>query len=230
MRLTARNVWRSCSSVSPSRAEVAAVVAARRPDEGRAPPEAASASCPAGSRPGATCASTALLPGADPADSPGRSRSSPPTGPSRHVLARRRHPGSPQRGTWACYRPIGEISGLGAIQGFPAHVLLKGWLKAGGMNGKGFTDTERGTPQGGLVSPRLANVALHGMEAAIGVCYQKDKTGNATIRSKRALVSDADDGVILTETERDAILATHPLASGLPDSWNSQKRNPVSDS
>jgi len=35
-----------------------------------------------------------------------------------------------------------------------------------------FAPTEEGTPQGGVVSPLLLNVALHGMEHAAGVRYQ----------------------------------------------------------
>jgi RNA-directed DNA polymerase len=42
--------------------------------------------------------------------------------------------------------------------------VLKEWLKAGVIfNGK-FTQTETGTPQGGVISPTLANLVLDGME------------------------------------------------------------------
>ena len=34
-----------------------------------------------------------------------------------------------------------------------------------------FAPTERGSPQGGVISPVLMNVALHGMEEAAGVRY-----------------------------------------------------------
>jgi len=56
---------------------------------------------------------------------------------------------------------------------FPARGLIAGWLKAGVVEKGRFTPTEEGTPQGGVVSPLLLNVALHGMEQAAGVCYQK---------------------------------------------------------
>ena len=50
--------------------------------------------------------------------------------------------------------------------------MISGWLKAGVFEaGKGFTPTVEGTPQGGVISPCLMNVALHGLEEAAGVRY-----------------------------------------------------------
>ena len=42
--------------------------------------------------------------------------------------------------------------------------ILKKWLKAGIMDQGVFQETEQGTPQGGVISPLLANIALHGLE------------------------------------------------------------------
>ncbi|REJ69555.1 MAG: hypothetical protein DWQ31_04140 [Planctomycetota bacterium] len=42
--------------------------------------------------------------------------------------------------------------------------VIQRWLKAGAFTGEVFTPAETGTPQGGIVSPLLANIALHGME------------------------------------------------------------------
>jgi RNA-directed DNA polymerase len=44
--------------------------------------------------------------------------------------------------------------------------VLRKWLKAGFVEDEVFHETEAGTPQGGIISPTLANVALDGLEAA----------------------------------------------------------------
>ena len=54
---------------------------------------------------------------------------------------------------------------------FPARGMVAQWLKAGVVEQGRLHRTEEGTPQGGVVSPVLLNVALHGMEQAAGVRY-----------------------------------------------------------
>jgi RNA-directed DNA polymerase len=71
--------------------------------------------------------------------------------------------------------------------------LIKGWLKAGVLDGFQFAPTEAGTPQGGVISPLLANIALHGLEEIIVTAY-RDKDEPQVIRY-------ADDFVILHPTE-----------------------------
>ncbi|MGW4518616.1 reverse transcriptase N-terminal domain-containing protein [Streptomyces sp. NPDC004393] len=61
---------------------------------------------------------------------------------------------------------------LAAIGQFPARGLVEQWLKAGLIDRGRFAPTEEGVPQGGIISPALMNVALHGMEIAAGVRYR----------------------------------------------------------
>src|SRR5215467_10989024 len=54
--------------------------------------------------------------------------------------------------------------------------MLRAWLKAGYWEKDQLFPTDAGTPQGGLISPILANFALDGMEKVVqGVATQKDK-------------------------------------------------------
>lgn len=90
---------------------------------------------------------------------------------------------------------------LTQLEGFPGKALVKQWLKAGYMEGGIYNDTPAGTPQGGVVSPLLANIALHGMEKALGV--RRSRQGWIQ-DSKRTVVRYADDFVILCESKEDA--------------------------
>ncbi|MEU5599556.1 reverse transcriptase N-terminal domain-containing protein [Streptomyces sp. NPDC020298] len=49
-----------------------------------------------------------------------------------------------------------------------ARNMIRRWLKAGVMENGRFAPTGEGTPQGGVVSPLLLNIALHGMTEAAG--------------------------------------------------------------
>ena len=60
---------------------------------------------------------------------------------------------------------------LSQLGSFPARGMIEQWLKAGVVEQGRLHRTEEGTPQGGVVSPVLLNVALHGMETAAGVSY-----------------------------------------------------------
>ena len=67
--------------------------------------------------------------------------------------------------------------------------MIRGWLKAGVVENGQLHRTEEGTPQGGVVSPVLLNIALDGMETAAGVQYLS--TGSITVNSP-ALIRYAD--------------------------------------
>ena len=100
------------------------------------------------------------------------------------------------------------------IKGFPAREIIKQWLKAGIMEKGVFADTDRGTPQGGVISPLLANIALTGCEQAVGVTYG-ELNGYTVLKSKRAVVRYADDFVIFTETKAEAETALQEIATWL---------------
>lgn len=89
---------------------------------------------------------------------------------------------------------------LEVIGDFPARELIRQWLKAGYMEEGTRQETESGTPQGGVISPLLANIALHGMEDAIGVQY----SSQGYICGQRAMVRYADDFVVFCESKEDA--------------------------
>ena len=59
---------------------------------------------------------------------------------------------------------IAHESILKGLENFPKRDLIKGWLKAGFIFEGKFNPTEMGTPQGGVISPLLANIGLHGLE------------------------------------------------------------------
>ena len=82
---------------------------------------------------------------------------------------------------------------------------IKYWLKAGVLDGGIVTMPSAGTPQGGVISPLLANIALHGMETHLKNCFSDIKcftaTGNPIKKNRTsgslAVIRYADDFVIM---------------------------------
>lgn len=80
---------------------------------------------------------------------------------------------------------------------------IRAWLKCGILKGDVYHNTERGTPQGGVISPLLANIALHGLEKHISEKFPKRKTRKGQNEGKikeiceARLIRYADDFVIL---------------------------------
>jgi RNA-directed DNA polymerase len=110
-----------------------------------------------------------------------------------------------------CFDNIDHQFLLNIIGSVPGRELIKQWLKAGYVDKGVLYDTEAGTPQGGVISPLLANIALHGMEKALGVKF--DKQGQ--IHGPRAVVRYADDFVVFCESEEDAEQAVNTLKEWL---------------
>ena len=76
--------------------------------------------------------------------------------------------------------------------------------------------TEEGTPQGGVVSPVLLNVALHGMEKAAGVRYYRPATAaGKAMTGSPVLIRYADDFVVLCHTRQEALEVKARLAAWL---------------
>jgi RNA-directed DNA polymerase len=93
---------------------------------------------------------------------------------------------------------IAHESILTMIDTHPARETIKGWLKAGYVDRGLKIPTDKGTPQGGSISPLLANIGLHGLEQLINsIKLPKDKWGN---RLKLGFIRYADDFII---TSRD---------------------------
>lgn len=101
-----------------------------------------------------------------------------------------------------CFDHINHEVLLEQIGQFPARRMLEGWLKAGFMESGRYHPTDEGTPQGGVISPLLANIALHGMEQALGIERYRD--GVVKRNTRRRIVRYADDFVVFCETEADA--------------------------
>jgi len=85
--------------------------------------------------------------------------------------------------------------------------LIWKFLRAGTMEGKLFRDTKLGTPQGGIISPLLANIYLHELDRYLSRCRvlpQKEKTKRREQgQANYAGVRYADDFVILSNGTRE---------------------------
>ena len=75
--------------------------------------------------------------------------------------------------------------------------LLRAWLRAGVLEPGGFVPTGRGTPQGSPISPLLANIALHTLDAEFD--GRRSELG--------VLVRYADDFVVVCSSRRQALRA-----------------------
>lgn len=86
-----------------------------------------------------------------------------------------------------CFDRISHSALLTTLNAPPTiYRLVKAWLKGGVMESGRWFPTDAGTPQGGVISPLLANIALHGMETRI-----------QQVNPRARLIRYADDLVIL---------------------------------
>lgn len=108
----------------------------------------------------------------------------------------------------ACFDTLSHDFILEQLNGFPYVNVIEKFLKAGYVDNGEFFPTTRGTPQGGLISPLLANIALHGLEDCLNIKYQEvynstlDYTSYIT-KGKYRVVRYADDFLIFAKNEND---------------------------
>ena len=102
---------------------------------------------------------------------------------------------------------IAHESILTMIGNFPNRELIKGWLKAGFVFQGKLNPTERGTPQGGVISPVLSNIGLHGLENYI-----------KALNPKLGVVRYADD-FIVTARDKESL----ETAQNLIQAWMSER-------
>ncbi len=116
----------------------------------------------------------------------------------------------------AAFDQIDHSHLLGQLGTFPARGMVAAWLKAGVIDQGRLAPTERGSPQGGVISPVLMNVALHGMEEAAGVRYILSGSNAGTARpGSPVLVRYADDLLALCHSRQQAGQVKARLAAWL---------------
>lgn len=107
-----------------------------------------------------------------------------------------------------CFDRIDHEALLQKLNTFPTiRRQVRAWLKAGVIDNEQLYPTSEGTPQGGVISPLLANIALHGMEERIKqfaetIDLKKNDGTQVSWMNKRRrlnLIRYADDFVILHE-------------------------------
>jgi len=85
--------------------------------------------------------------------------------------------------------------------------ILKQFLKAGYIYKRKLFPTESGTPQGGIISPILANMVLDGLEKVIKKKYWTNKKGTTNInynKHKINYVRYADDFIVTSDSKEKA--------------------------
>ena len=99
-----------------------------------------------------------------------------------------------------CFDRINHKALISKIHTYPTlSRQIQAWLRAGYMDGKELFPTNDGTPQGGVISPLLANIALHGMEERVKQYAEtlKGKQNKQHKRESLSLIRYADDFVII---------------------------------
>ena len=113
-----------------------------------------------------------------------------------------------------CFDNISHEFILESLGKIPGRELIKQWLKAGYVETEMFHETQSGTPQGGIISPLLANIALDGLDGLLSQFEKtrtyfwldktKSKERKRTQRFARyGFIRYADDFIITAENKQD---------------------------
>jgi RNA-directed DNA polymerase len=113
-----------------------------------------------------------------------------------------------------CFDRINHKALLDKINAYPRlRKQIKSWLKSGVLDQGEIFPTNEGTPQGGVISPLLANIALHGMEERV-----KQLVGKfSNLRNEISLIRYADDFVIVHKDIEVIIACQKIIAEWLSD-------------
>ena len=114
-----------------------------------------------------------------------------------------------------CFDRINHAALLAKLGTYPAmRRAVRAWLRAGIMDGGELFPTTEGTPQGGVISPLLANIALHGLETAVRAAFphfKPPRSSKPNVPWKPKVIRYADDFVIL-HRDRDELLKAKAIA------------------
>ena len=96
-----------------------------------------------------------------------------------------------------CFDRIQHQALLNKVHTFPRlRRQLRAWLRAGVLDDGELFPTEQGTPQGGCISPLLANIALHGLETEVISHFPLRRTRKEGRVNPPQVVRYADDFVV----------------------------------
>lgn len=101
-----------------------------------------------------------------------------------------------------CFCEISHEYLINKISHFPYSDLISRWLKAGAIDNGIFEETEAGTPQGGVISPLLCNITLHGIEKELGIRHDSQGIISRKMNKKihRTILRYADDFLVICPT------------------------------
>jgi RNA-directed DNA polymerase len=117
-----------------------------------------------------------------------------------------------------CFDRINHQALLDTLQTFPTlRRTIRAWLRAGVMDGRELFPTTEGTPQGGVISPLLANVALHGLETAIRAAFPGDSHGRHPW--KPHVVRYADESATRCTVTTVSVASTSSVSSCASFQW-----------